>query len=94
MLTRLGDDREELGDLLAAPGEEVSPIDRRSGAEGLGHQPHPIQEVGLVHSARFVTSLTPKARVRVHRGVDGLRRPGPDQRLERLECGISFRHVP
>jgi hypothetical protein len=38
-LARLGEDR-----------EEVSPVDRRRGAEGLGHPPRPIQEVRLVHS--------------------------------------------
>src|SRR5262249_8987049 len=50
VLSRLGDDREEIGDLLRAPGEEVSPIDRRRRAEGLSHSPHPIQEICLIHS--------------------------------------------
>jgi hypothetical protein len=50
MLSRLRDDREEIGDLLCASGEEVSSVDRRRGPEGLGHPPCPIQEICLIHS--------------------------------------------
>ena len=42
MLARLGDDRKDVGDLLAAPRREVSPVDRRRRTEGLGHPLRPI----------------------------------------------------
>jgi hypothetical protein len=48
-----------------APGEEVSPIDRRRGAEGLGYPPRPIQEICLIHSRPLHDQRKPtSARVR------------------------------
>ena len=49
VLSGLRNHGEELGDLVRAACEEPAPVDRRGGAERLGHQPHAVEELGLCH---------------------------------------------
>lgn len=45
VLAGLADGGEELGDLLDASGEEVAPVGRRGGAEGLAEQADPLERL-------------------------------------------------
>jgi len=72
VLAGLGDDREDVGDLLAAAREEVLPVGRHRGAEGLGRTPRSIQKIRLARSGARLDRRKPAfVRVRERAVVGG-----------------------